>query len=142
MTIAVILRDKGSVVTSVASDARVGDVVRVLAENRIGAVPVMSGERVIGIASERDIIRVLAERGAGVLDESVTTLMTADVRTARPDDPILGALSIMTRARVRHLPVIDGERLVGIVSIGDLVKHRIDRIEAEAAALRDYITHG
>ena len=89
--------------------------------------------------SERDVIRILAERGAAALDAPVTDAMTAPAITTEPAVPVLGALSLMTRRRVRHLPVVEGGALIGIVSIGDLVKYRIDRIEADAAAMRDYI---
>ncbi|MFD1789711.1 CBS domain-containing protein [Sphingomonas floccifaciens] len=139
MTIAVILGDKGHDVVTVPADASVRDAVRLLAERRIGAVPVMDGADVVGVFSERDVIRQLGTVGASVLDGPVRAVMTSPVETIAPGEPVLGALSIMTHRRIRHLPVVEGGVLVGIVSIGDLVKHRIDRIEAEAAAMRDYI---
>ena len=139
MTIAVILGGKGHDVVSIAADASVGDAVRLLAEQRIGAVPVLESGSVVGVFSERDVIRLLADRGTAALDMGVRDAMTAPAMTVSPSEPVLGALSLMTRRRIRHLPVLDGDALVGVVSIGDLVKHRIDRIEAEAAALRDYI---
>jgi len=141
MTIAVILGGKGHDVVSIDADATVRDAVALLAERRIGAVPVMAGGSVVGVFSERDVIRCLHEKGAAALDGSVRTAMTAPAMTVTPTEPVLGALSLMTHRRIRHLPVMDGERLIGIVSIGDLVKHRIDRIESEAAAMRDYIQH-
>ena len=85
------------------------------------------------------MIRVLAGDGAAALDRPVADVMTAPAITAAPDQPVLGALTVMTRRRVRHLPVVDADGVIGIVSIGDLVKYRIDRIEADAAAMRDYI---
>ncbi|MBN2973159.1 CBS domain-containing protein [Roseomonas aeriglobus] len=139
MTIAVILGGKGHDVATIDADASVGDAVRLLADKRIGAVPVMEGGTVAGVFSERDVIRYLANDGADVLDRPVRAVMTTPVETIAPGEPVLGALSVMTHRRIRHLPVVDGDALVGIVSIGDLVKHRIDRIEAEAAAMRDYI---
>lgn len=139
MTIAVILGGKGHDVVTIDADASVGDAVRLLADNRIGAIPVMAGGAVAGVFSERDVIRHLASDGAAVMDRPVRDVMTAPVETIAPGEPVLVALSVMTHRRIRHLPVVDGDMLVGIVSIGDLVKHRIDRIEAEAAAMRDYI---
>lgn len=139
MTIAVILGAKGHDVVTIEADASVGDAVRLLADRRIGAVPVMERGMVVGVFSERDVIRHLAADGAEVLGGPVRAVMTAPVETIVPGEPVLGALSIMTHKRIRHLPVVDGDALVGIVSIGDLVKHRIDRIEAEASAMRDYI---
>lgn len=139
MTIAVILSGKGHDVVSIDADRSVRDAVALLAERRIGAVPVIANDRVAGIFSERDVIRLLADEGVAALDRRVGDAMTAPAMTVTPREPVLGALSLMTQRRVRHLPVIDEDRIVGIVSIGDLVKHRIDRIEAEAAAMRDYI---
>lgn len=139
MTIAVILGGKGHDVVSIESDASVGDAVTLLAERRVGAVPVLESGAVVGVFSERDVIRLLADRGVAALEMGVRDAMTAPAMTVAPSEPVLGALSLMTQRRIRHLPVLDGDALVGVVSIGDLVKHRIDRIEAEAAAMRDYI---
>lgn len=139
MTIAMILNAKGRDVVTLPHDARVADAVALLAERGIGAMPVMDGDAVVGVFSERDVIRILSDRGEGALDMPISTVMTAPALTVSCDEPVLGALSVMTHRRVRHLPVVDAGRLVGLVSIGDLVKYRIDRIEAEAAALRDYI---
>jgi len=140
MTIAAILSTKGSEVISATPDQTVAQAVAMLAERRIGAVPVLEGEEVIGVFSERDVIYCLKDGDAAVLSRTVREVMTAPALTAAPSDAVLGALSLMTRRRLRHLPVVDGGRVVGIVSIGDLVKYRIDRIEAEASAMRDYIT--
>lgn len=139
MTISAILSTKGSEVISVGPDQTVADAVALLAERRIGAMPVLDGDAVVGVFSERDVIYGLAD-GAAMLARRVREVMTAPVQTVAPDDSVLAALSLMTRRRLRHLPVVDGVRIVGVVSIGDLVKYRIDRIEAEAAAMRDYIT--
>ncbi|MFD1949143.1 CBS domain-containing protein [Sphingomonas arantia] len=142
MTIARMMRGRDGDVVAVQVDTTVRAVVALLAERRIGAVPVMDGERVVGILSERDLVHCLAAEGAAVIDRTAESVMTAPPITVTGDMPVLAALSLMTRRRIRHLPVMEGERMVGFVSIGDLVKHRIDGIEAEAAALRDYITAG
>lgn len=139
MTIAAILNNKGHEVVTIAVVASVREAVALLAERRIGAVPVTEGGAVVGVFSERDVIYGLASSGATVLDRTVGEVMTAPAVTVEPKDAALAALSLMTRRRVRHLPVIDGGRMIGVVSIGDLVKYRIDRIEADAAAMRDYI---
>lgn len=138
MTIAAILEGRGEVV-QVAATASVGDVVQLLAERRIGAVPVMEGGQVIGVFSERDVVYGLAREGAALLARCVAEVMTAPAVTVASDVPVLSALAMMTRRRIRHLPVVEGNAMTGFVSIGDLVKLRVDRIEAEAAALRDYI---
>ena len=139
MTIAAILQSKGNEVLTVSGVTLVRDAVTLLAERKIGAVPVVDGGRVAGIMSERDIIYGLRTDGAAVLDWEVARIMTAPAITVEPDTEILAALSLMTRRRIRHLPVVDGEALVGLVSIGDLVKYRMDKIEAEAAAMLTYI---
>lgn len=139
MTIAAILESKGREVTSVAADATVAEVVKLLAERRIGAVPVVEAGRVVGIFSERDIIYGLARDGAATLDRAVSEVMTAPAISVDPGVPVLSALAMMTRRRIRHLPVVEAGVLVGFVSIGDLVKMRVDRIEAEAEAMRSYI---
>lgn len=140
MTISAILSAKGSEVISASPDRTVAEAVALLAEHRIGAVPVLDGDEVVGVFSERDVIYFLKDGDAAVLSRPVREVMTAPALTATPGDAVLGALSLMTRRRLRHLPVVEGGRVVGIVSIGDLVKYRIDKIEAEAAAMRDYIT--
>ncbi len=144
MTIAVILREKaaqgGDEVVTLAPDMTVAEAVKLFAERRIGAAPVMGdGDEVLGIFSERDVMHCLQAQGGGALDAPVFEVMTAPAIGVAPDQPVIAALSLMTKRRVRHLPVLDGGKLVGFVSIGDLVKHRIDRIESEAAAMRDYI---
>jgi CBS domain-containing protein len=139
MTIAAILRAKGDEIISIAAGKTMKDVVTLLAERRIGAVPVMDGGQVVGIVSERDLVYGLAREGPGLLDKPVEEVMTAPAFTVSPGDSILAALAMMTRRRIRHLPVVDGGAIVGFVSIGDLVKLRIDRIEAEAEAMRHYI---
>ncbi len=139
MTIGAILSGREGRIISVEGQTRVRDAVAKLAEYRIGALPVVKGDEVVGIMSERDIIYRLQSDGAAILDWTVDQVMTSPAITVTSDVAILSALSQMSMRRIRHLPVVDGGRLVGIVSIGDLVKHRIDKIEAEAEAMRDYI---
>ena len=139
MTIGAILKDKGGEVVSLASTARVREAVALLAERRIGAVPVVDEGQVAGIFSERDVTYCLAREGAGALDRKLAEVMTTPVQTVGAGDAVIGALSLMTKRRIRHLPVVEDGAIIGFISIGDLVKYRIDRIEAEAAAMRDYI---
>lgn len=120
-------------------DDLVRDAVSVLSEKRIGALPVLDGEKVAGIFSERDVIYGLAKYGDKLLGMKLRDVMTSEVVTITPDTKIISALSLMTKRRIRHLPVCQNDRLAGFVSIGDLVKFRIDAIESEAAAMRDYI---
>jgi CBS domain-containing protein len=139
MTIATILGGKGREVVSVSADTRVGDVVALLASKRIGAVPVLEGGEVRGILSERDILYRLASDGAAMLELKAGDVMTSPAITVESSYSIMAALSLMTRRRIRHLPVVDANGVSGFVSIGDLVKARIEKIEAEAEAMRDYI---
>jgi CBS domain-containing protein len=139
MTIAAVLRGKGSAVETVAADATVTDAVQKLGEKRIGALPVIDTGRIVGIISERDVIYCLRDHGPDVLAWPVSRLMSSPAITAGPDMSVLAALSLMTQRRIRHLPVIDGGHIRGLVSIGDLVKYRMERIEAEADAMRAYI---
>lgn len=139
MSIEAILRTKGADVVTVECDTPVREAVALLADRRIGALPVMKDGEVVGIVSERDVVRRLRSDGAEMLGWPVERVMTSPIITAEPSMPVLAGLSLMTERRIRHLPVVDGRRLVGLVSIGDLVKFRMDRIEEEAAALRTYI---
>jgi CBS domain-containing protein len=139
MTIGAILASKGNSVVSVSSNDRVSDAVALLAEKRIGAVPVIDGNRVVGIFSERDVVYSIARNGAAALEARIGDVMTAPAMTVDPDTAVMAGLSLMSKRRIRHLPVVRGDEVVGFISIGDLVKFRIDRIEAEAAAMRDYI---
>ena len=139
MNVEAILSDKGTEVATIGADATVGDAVRLLGERRIGALPVVDDDGVAGIMSERDVIYCLRDHGAQVLDWPISRVMSSPAITVDPSTPVLSALALITQRRVRHLPVVSGGRLVGIVSIGDLVKHRIERIENEAAAMREYI---
>lgn len=139
MTIAAILAKRTFETLTIAPETSVRDAVAILAEKKIGALPVLRGGEVAGIMSERDIIYCLRSDGAAVLDWPVERIMTAPAITVEPDTEILRALSMMTQRRIRHLPVVEGGALVGIVSIGDLVKHRMDKIEADAEAMLTYI---
>jgi CBS domain-containing protein len=139
MTIAAILEGKPSDIVSVEAGTRVRDAVALLAKKRIGALPVLDGERVVGIMSERDVIYCLSSDGAEMLDWPVSRVMTAPAITIESRVSVLAALSQMTKRRIRHLPVVDGDSLIGFVSIGDLVAYRISRIEQEAEAMRAYI---
>lgn len=139
MMIAHLLASRSGEVISVTRGTRVSEAVTLLADRRIGAVPVVDGDAVIGIMSERDVIYNLSSNGAQILDWPVEQVMTTPVHTVDPDSSLLGALAMMTQRRVRHLPVVRQDRMVGLVSIGDLVKARIDGIEAEAQAMREYI---
>ncbi|WP_088181723.1 CBS domain-containing protein [Sphingobium sp. Z007] len=138
MSIAAILQGKGDVI-SVRPDDSVLAVVQLLAEKRIGCVPVVEDGQVVGIFSERDVVYRVATEGAAALDHSVGEVMTAPAITIDHQTPVIHGLSLMTKRRIRHLPVVVDGALVGMISIGDLVKFRIDTIESEAAALRDYI---
>jgi CBS domain-containing protein len=139
MAIAMILRGKGHDVASVGPDSPVSDVIAELVTRRIGAVLVKEGDEVIGVVSERDVIRGLSGHGGGVLELRARDVMTAPVITIGPADSVAAAMELMTDRRIRHLPVMESGRLVGLVSIGDLVKCRIEEAEREALALKDYI---
>ena len=137
MTIAAIAG--GRDVVSVGAEMPVREVVALLTRHRIGAVPVLVEGRVAGIFSERDVVHALVEVGSAVLDMAVGERMSSPVVTVPPDASILGALSLMTQRRIRHLPVVEGEVLVRFVSIGDLVKHRVNEMEMETGVLRDRV---
>ena len=139
MTIASVLRDKGNAVETIAAEASVFDAVQRLGEKRIGALPVIEGGRIAGIISERDVIYCLRDHGPEVLGWAISRVMSSPAITADSDTSVLAALALMTKRRIRHLPVTERGELRGIVSIGDLVKHRMERIEAEADAMRAYI---
>jgi CBS domain-containing protein len=139
MTIAAIIEGKAPDIVSIESGTSVRDAVALLAEKRIGALPVLDRDSVVGIMSERDVIYRLASDGAAMLDWPVSRVMTAPAITIESKVPVLVALSQMTRRRIRHLPVVEEGRLIGFVSIGDLVAYRISRIEQEAEAMRAYI---
>ncbi|WP_374387667.1 CBS domain-containing protein [Sandaracinobacter sp.] len=139
MAISSILRGKGHEVVSLTPDSTVADVVETLVQRRIGALLVIELDEPVGIVSERDIVRCLGAHGVTALQMRVRDVMTAPLITISPDDSIPSAMELMTDRRIRHLPVLDSGRLVGLVSIGDLVKRRIEEAEQEALALKDYI---
>ncbi len=140
MTIAALLQGRGdSRIISVSPDMPVNDVLSLLADERIGAVPVIEDEQLVGIMSERDMIYGIRREGPAFLDRPVHEAMTKTVITVASSASPLEALAMMTQRRIRHLPVVDDGVLVGFVSIGDLVKVRMERIESEAAAMREYI---
>lgn len=143
MLIAHVLRDKGAAVHTIRAEAALEDAARELDHKRVGALVIIAdGGEIAGVVSERDIVREVARRGADCLGDAVKTVMSRDVVTARPNETIDECLARMTDRRIRHLPVVEHGQLGGIVSIGDLVKHRIAAVEAEAAAMQAYIaTH-
>jgi len=140
MIVKSILSAKGGEVISIEPTATLDTAVKTLAEHKIGALLVLGPDRrVIGILSERDIVRVLAERGASVLSQPLAQVMTRKVITCSQSDSVGVLMERMTTGKFRHLPVIEDEQVIGVVSIGDVVKHRLQEIERESAALRDYI---
>jgi CBS domain-containing protein len=140
MLIAQVLREKGAVVHTLAATATLEEAARELYAKRVGALVVLDADgEILGVLSERDLVREIAQRGGRALQDSVQAVMTREVHTALMDETIDQGLGRMTDRRCRHLPVLEGGRLIGIVSIGDLVKHRILAVEAEAAAMQAYI---
>ena len=139
MTVRAILDTKGHNVQSVEPDAKLSAAVKILGERKIGAVLVMSNGRIDGILSERDIVRVLGERGAAVLEEPVSAVMTRKVVSCKQSDTVAAIMEMMTLGKFRHLPVLEEDRVVGLISIGDVVKWRVREYENEQEALRDYI---
>ena len=141
MMVEEILKAKGSDIVTMPQNASVAEAARLLKEKRIGAVVISDdGARVLGILSERDIVHALVEFAAAALEMRVSELMTKDVVTCAPEDRIAGLMARMSERRIRHLPVIKDGVLDGMVSIGDVVKSRIDEVESEASAMRDFIT--
>ncbi|MBO0663405.1 CBS domain-containing protein [Jiella sp. MQZ9-1] len=143
MNVGHILSVKGSEVYTLDAKATLAETVSVLAERRIGAIVLVDGRGgVAGIISERDIVRVLAKSGAEVLDKPVGEAMTVKVKTCGLETPIDDLLATMTKGRFRHLPVVENGRLVGLVSIGDIVKNKIEQAERDAEKMREYIAAG
>ncbi|MGH3665328.1 MAG: CBS domain-containing protein [Egibacteraceae bacterium] len=141
MRVIVILAHKGADVTTIGPGATLADAARALADHRIGALVVSGdGDTVDGMLSERDIVRHLARSGGEALDVEVAEAMTTEVVTCRPDTTADELMAMMTERRIRHVPVLDDGRLVGIVSIGDVVKSRIDELEIETETLQEYVT--
>jgi CBS domain-containing protein len=140
MTVKAILSNKGSNVTTIEPTTVLASAIGILAEQRIGALVVLGPEqRVIGILSERDIVRALAERGADALKEPLANIMTRKVVSCGASETVGDIMERMTRGKFRHVPVIEQDRLVGIISIGDVVNYRLMEIQHESEALRDYI---
>ena len=143
MTVSTILAAKGRDVINIEPGATLGDAARLLAAKRIGAALILGADRhIVGIISERDIVRVLAERGAAALDEPVSRTMTREVETCTAGETVATIMERMTVGKFRHMPVVEHSRVIGLVSIGDIVKHRLGEMEREQAAMRDYITAG
>lgn len=142
MLVAQILKNKGSQVHRCAPSDSLADVARALDEHRVGAIVVMQSEKVAGIISERDVVRAVSRHGAGALEKPVQDYMTANVVFARPQEAVDELMERMTDRRIRHLPVCEGEALVGIVSIGDVVKAKIAETVHEAETLKAYIVNG
>jgi CBS domain-containing protein len=142
MLVSQLLKTKGDLVFTAAPTETVAAIAALLLARRVGALVVQDAERVVGIVSERDIVRIVAELGAGALQRPVSDCMTRDVLFADPGETVDALLARMTDRRVRHLPVCRDERLVGILSIGDLVKWKISEVEAEASGLKAYIATG
>jgi CBS domain-containing protein len=142
MRIADVLRNKGAAVATISPDTTVSELLAGLAERNIGAMVVMSADSVMGIVSERDVVRRLHEYGADLLNRRVSDIMTSVVVTCEPGDAVDSLSAVMTEHRVRHVPVILNGQLAGIVSIGDVVKTRMDELQAEQQQLQDYITRG
>jgi CBS domain-containing protein len=139
MTVRAILDSKGHHITGVEPAVKLSAAIKILADKKIGAVLVTSNGRIEGILSERDIVRVLGERGAAVLDEPVSAVMTRKVVSCRESDTVSAIMEMMTLGKFRHLPVVEDGNVVGLISIGDIVKWRVREFEMEQEALRDYI---
>ena len=143
MHVAAILKEKGRAVETAGLQTTVMDVAARLSARRIGAIVITAADgSIAGIISERDVIRVIGQHGASALDWPVSEAMTRTVQTCRESDTIDTLMSVMTARRFRHLPVLENGQLAGIVSIGDVVKHRVAEVEHEATMMRDYITAG
>ncbi len=139
MTIAAVLQGKGSGVETITVESSLFEAVLKLGEKRIGALPVIEDGRIVGIVSERDVIYCLSDHGREALEWPVAKVMSSPAITVDLQTDVLSALALITERRIRHLPVVEGTQICGIVSIGDLVKYRMERIEAEAEAMRVYI---
>ncbi|VAW21032.1 CBS domain protein [hydrothermal vent metagenome] len=140
MTVLSILGNKGNNVITLPPTASLSEVCETLAKKRIGAVLIVDGAKIAGIISERDIVRKLAAAGAGALDSAAADCMTKKLVTCTRSDTIPFIMEKMTEGRFRHIPVVEDGKLVGVISIGDVVKHRIAEVEREADELRSYIS--
>jgi len=143
MTVKAILESKGNNVVTIEPTASLAAAVKILADRRIGTLVILGADRrVVGIVSERDVVRHLHTHGASALSRPISKIMTATVATCRKSDTVDSVSVLMTKNRVRHVPVLDGKKLIGIVSIGDVVKTRMEELEAEQQQLQSYITQG
>lgn len=142
MRIGDILRSKGSAVATVTQTTSVTGLLADLTLQNVGAMVVIGPEGVVGIVSERDVVRQLHQQGPDLLRKQVGDIMSSEVLTCSPDDHIDDLAALMTNKRIRHIPVLDGGQLAGIVSIGDVVKNRMEELQAEQAQLQAYITQG
>lgn len=143
MTVETILKSKGRTVVTMRAQQGLAEAAELLARHRIGAVVVQgAGGRVAGVLSERDVVRAIAERGAQALNDPISAYMTERVVTCAPLDSVDELMEAMTHGRFRHLPVVEDDRLLGIVSIGDVVKLKIAQAEREVVAMREYIATG
>lgn len=140
MTVAHILKQKGGTIFTVAAKDSVQSIVDSLAKHRIGAVVVVNGSgQIAGIVSERDVVRAMAGNGSAVMSKTAADIMTAKVRTCSPSDTEAGLMALMTEHRIRHLPVVVNGKLAGMISIGDVVKFRMEMMEMEAEQMKTYI---
>lgn len=140
MTVGILLKRKSAALVTIAPDVSLTDAIVCLAKHRIGAVVVVDDRgRLVGILSERDVVRILAEKGVEILGAPVSSVMTRSVVTCTADESIPTIMERMTTGRFRHVPVVEGDAMLGIISIGDVVKHRVEEMEHESAQLRHYI---
>jgi CBS domain-containing protein len=142
MLVAEILKDKGDAVFSIRPDLRLGEACGELDRHKVGALIVCDADRAVGVLSERDVVRAIARDGAGALERPVSEFMTADIVFAAPAETVSILMERMTDRRIRHLPVLRDGRLVGVISIGDVVKCQIAEATQEAESLRTYIAAG
>lgn len=140
MLVRQILAGKGGETVSIGPSAKLDDVVKLMSRKQVGAVVVLEADdRIVGIVSERDVTRGLAEHGAALIEMNADRIMTRNVVTCAPEDGIDKLMRKMTSGRFRHLPVVDGAKMEGVVSIGDIVKYRLQELESESSLLQDYI---
>lgn len=142
MTVATILKDKGGDVVTAAPDTSLLEIAKVLRKHKIGCIVLCADDKIIGIVSERDLVRTIAADGAEALDSPVSRCMTKNVVCCQESDSVDHVMAEMTSGRFRHIPVVENDKLIGLVSIGDVVKRRIADAEMEAAAMRSYIATG
>ncbi|MCT4656565.1 MAG: CBS domain-containing protein [Cohaesibacter sp.] len=142
MTVATILDQKGRDVFTLSPETKISEIVKLLCEKKIGVVLLAENGKLFGILSERDIVRALSQSGQAALDEPASNYMTSEVSCCSEKDTVVSVMEKMTGGRFRHMPVLEGDKLIGLISIGDVVKHRIQQTEQEAADMRAYIAAG